>query len=109
MTFGFTLVRTTHTCSCISLTNRKLESSELLQSGEIIAMFVASLLTVRRRCLQFALRGYRARSRRLITDIHRRKGIQWTQRHASWTCRMSEKMMLSVESTFSQFGKHTYM
>lgn len=104
-------LRQDRTLRRISLTNRKLTSPELLREWWEKCDIVASPSTVRRRCLQFGLRGCKARRKPLMTDVQRRKRIQWARQYANWSCEMWEKVLFSDESTFCLFGNqaHTYV
>lgn len=95
----------------LSLGNRKLTSPQLLREWWEKCKVVGSSSTVRRRCLQFGLRGCKARKKPLMTDVQRRKRIQWARRSASWSCEMWEKVLFSDESTFCLFGNqaNTYV
>lgn len=94
-----------------SLANRKLTSPQLLREWQEKCNVLTSTSTVRRRCLQFGLRGCKARQKPLMTDAQRRKRIEWARRYGSWSCEMWEKVLFSDESTFCLFGNqaHTYV
>lgn len=46
-----------------------------------------------------------------MSDVQRKKRIQWARKHSSWTCEKWEKVLFSDESTFCLFGNqaHTYV
>jgi len=95
----------------ISLANRKLTSPQLLRQWWEKCNVTVSSSTVRRRCLNFGLRGCKARRKPLMTDVQRRNRIQWARQYSSWTCEMWKKVLFSDESTFCLFGNqsHTYV
>lgn len=95
----------------ISLANRKLTSPLLLREWSDECQVNVSSSTVRRRCLQFGLRGCKARNKPLMTDVQRRNRIDWARKHSSWSCKQWEKVLFSDESTFCLFGNqaHTYV
>ena len=76
-------LRQDRTLRRISLANRKLTSPELLREWWEKYDIVASVATVRRRCLQVGLRGCKARRKPLMTDVQRRKRIQWSRKYAN--------------------------
>ena len=64
--------------------------------------------TVRRRCLEFGLRGCKARRKPLVTDAQRKCRITWARKYSDWTCEMWEKVLFSDESTFCFFGDQAH-
>src|SRR6218665_1442901 len=56
-----------------------------------------------RRCLQFGLMGCKPRKKSLMTNVQRRKRIQWAWQCASWSCWMWKQVLISDESTFCLF------
>jgi len=94
----------------MSLTNCKLTSPQMLRQWvDTCGDVVVSSSTVRRRCLEFGLRGCKARRKPLLTDVHRCNRIQWARRYSSWTCKMWEKVLFSDESTFCLFGNQAHV
>ena len=95
----------------ISLSNRKLTSPQLLRQWSDDCGVMAASSTVRRRCLQFGLRGCKACNKPLMTDQQRRNRIAWAKKYSTWTPEMWEKVLFSDESTFCLFGNqaHTYV
>src|SRR6218665_1416985 len=55
--------------------------------------------------------GCKARKKLLMTNVQRRKRIQWAWQCASRSCGMWEKVLISDESTFCLFGNkaNTYV
>src|SRR6218665_3243597 len=47
--------------------------------------------------------GCKARKKSPMTNVQRRKKIQWAWQCASWSCGMWEKVLISNESTFCLF------
>src|SRR6218665_441299 len=76
---------------CIYLTNHKLKSLELLLEWWEKCKISTSSSTVRRQCLQLALRSCKALMKRPMTNVQR-----W---YTSWNCKMWEKMMVNISKT----------
>lgn len=93
----------------ISLADRKLTSPQLLRQWQDKCGIAVSPSTVRKRCLEFGLRGCKARRKPLLTDVQRKNRVQWAKKHSKWSCNMWEKVLFSDESTFCLFGDQAHV
>ena len=87
-----------------SLCNRKLTSPELLREWKEKCSVSASTSTVRRRCLEFGLRGCKARKKPLLTVDQRKRRLQWAVKYGKWRTQDWEKVLFSDEGTFCIMG-----
>ena len=91
----------------LSLTNRKLTSPQLAHQWMESCSAHVSPSTVRRRCLEFGLKGCRARRKPLVTADQRKRRVAWARAHKDWTIQQWEKVLFSDESTFCILGDHS--
>lgn len=84
--------------------NRKLTSPQLLREWQEKCSVHVSSSTVRRRCLQFGLRGCKARRKPLLTEEQRKKRLAWAKKYAKWDEKRWQRVLFSDESTFCILG-----
>jgi transposase len=94
-----------------SLVNRKLTSPLLLREWQEKCSVDVCPSTVRRRCLEFGLRGCKARKKPLLTEQQRKKRLLWAKEYSKWSKEEWEKVLFSDESTFCILGNqaNTYV
>jgi transposase len=94
-----------------SLADRRLTSPQLVRQWREKCGVMASPSTVRKRCLEFGLRGCKARRKPLLSDAQRKCRVEWAKKYLKWTCKQWEKVLFSDESTFCLFGDqaHAYV
>lgn len=94
-----------------SLANRKLTSPLLLREWQEKCSVDVCTSTVRRRCLEFGLRGCKARKKPLLTEQQRKKRLLWAKEYSKWSKEEWEKVLFSDESTFCILGNqaNTYV
>lgn len=88
----------------ISLGNRKLTSPDLLREWKDKCLVNVCTSTVRRRCLEYGLRGCKARKKPLLTAEQRKRRIEWASKYSKWIKTDWEKVLFSDESTFCILG-----
>ncbi|GFT18213.1 transposable element Tcb1 transposase [Trichonephila clavipes] len=84
----------------ISLSNRKLNSSQILKQWTLTSNVSMCPRTVRGRLLEIELRGCKARPKPLLTEFQRKRRLTWAREHSLWTIKDWEKP--SVSETHSK-------
>ncbi|GFT21213.1 HTH_Tnp_Tc3_2 domain-containing protein [Trichonephila clavipes] len=87
----------------ISLSNRKINSSQILKQCTLTSNVSVCPRTVRGRLLEIELRGYKARPKPLLTEFQRKRRLTWAREHSLWTIKDWEKVIFSGESQFFVF------
>ncbi|GFV37066.1 HTH_Tnp_Tc3_2 domain-containing protein [Trichonephila clavipes] len=82
----------------ISLSNRKLNSSQNLKQWALTSNVSVCPRTVRGRLLKIGLRGCKARPKPLLTEFQRKRRLTWVREHSLWTIKNWEKVTFSDES-----------
>ncbi|GFX01915.1 hypothetical protein TNCV_371041 [Trichonephila clavipes] len=67
------------------LSNRKLNSSQILKQRTLTSNVCVGPRTVRGRLLEIGLRGCKARQKPLLTEFQRKRRLTWAREHSSWT------------------------
>ncbi|GFX12869.1 transposable element Tcb1 transposase [Trichonephila clavipes] len=91
----------------ISLSNRKLNSSQILKQWTLISNVSVCPRTVRERLQENGLRGCKARPKPLLTKFQRKRRLTWARKHLLWTIKDWEKVIFSDESQFFISGNHS--
>ncbi|GFV20288.1 hypothetical protein TNCV_2737621 [Trichonephila clavipes] len=65
----------------ISLSNRKLNSSQILKHWTLTSNMCVGPRTVRGRLLEIGLRGCKARPKPLPTEFQRKRRLSWARKH----------------------------
>ncbi|GFW50264.1 HTH_Tnp_Tc3_2 domain-containing protein [Trichonephila clavipes] len=81
----------------ISLSNRKLNSSQILKQWTLTSNVSVLPRTVRGRLLEIGLRGCKARPKPLLTEFQRKRQLTWAREHSLWTIKDWEKIIFSDE------------
>ena len=85
----------------LSLSNRKLTSSELSRDLRESTGTKLSAPTVRRRLLENGLRGCEAICKPLLSDKQRKRRLEWARSHVHWPVEKWHRVLFSDESTFT--------
>ncbi|GFW30737.1 transposable element Tc1 transposase [Trichonephila clavipes] len=91
----------------ISLSNRKLNSLQILKQWTLTSNVSLCPITVRGRLLDIGLRGCKARPKPLLTEFQRKRGLTWAREHSLWTIKDWENVIFSDESQFCIFGNQS--
>ncbi|GFX07413.1 transposable element Tc1 transposase [Trichonephila clavipes] len=91
----------------ISLSNRKLNSSQILKQWTLTSNVSVCPRTVRGRLLEIGLRGCKARPKPLLTEFQRKRRLTWAREHSLWTIKDWEKLIFSDESQFCISGNQS--
>ncbi|GFU71654.1 transposable element Tc1 transposase [Trichonephila clavipes] len=91
----------------ISLSNRKLNSSQILKQWTLTSNVSVCPRTVRGRLLEIRLRGCKARPKLLLTDFQRKRRLTWAREHSLWAIKDWEKVIFSDESQFCISGNRS--
>ncbi|GFU40215.1 transposable element Tc1 transposase [Trichonephila clavipes] len=86
------------------LSNRKLNSSQILKQWTLTSNVSVCPRTVKRRLLEIGLRGCKARPKPLLTEFQRKRQLTWARGHSLWTIKDLEKVLFSDESQFCISG-----
>ncbi|GFX80794.1 HTH_Tnp_Tc3_2 domain-containing protein [Trichonephila clavipes] len=73
------------------LSNRKLNSSQILKQWTLTSNVSVYPRTVRGRLLEIGLRGCKARPKPLLTEFQRKRRLTWAREHSLWTIKDWEK------------------
>ena len=85
----------------LSLSSRRLTSSDLCQEWRQSAGVEVSTSTIRKRLLQSGLRGCKAKKIPKVSLKQRKDRIAWAKEHLNWTSEDWDKVIFSDESTFT--------
>ncbi|GFU75383.1 transposable element Tcb1 transposase [Trichonephila clavipes] len=88
----------------ISLSNRKLNSSQILKQWTLTSNVSLRPRTIRGRLLEIRLRGSKARLKPLLTEFQRKRRLTWAREHSLWTIKDWEKVIFRDESQFCISG-----
>ncbi|GFV60887.1 transposable element Tc1 transposase [Trichonephila clavipes] len=88
----------------ISLSNRKLNSSQILKQWTLTSNVSVCPRTVRGRLLEIGLRGCKARPKPLLSEFQRERRLTWAREHSLWTIKDWEKIIFSDKSQFCISG-----
>ncbi|GFU35686.1 transposable element Tcb1 transposase [Trichonephila clavipes] len=88
----------------ITLSNKKLNSSQNLKQWILTSNVSVRPRTVRGRLLVIRLRGCKARPQPLLTEFQRKRQLTWAREHLLWTIKDWEKVIFSDESQFCISG-----
>ncbi|GFY30956.1 transposable element Tcb1 transposase [Trichonephila clavipes] len=75
------------------LSNRKLNSSQILKQWTLTSNVSVCPRTVRGRLLEIGLRGCKARPKPLLTEFQRKRRLTWAREHSLWTIKDCEKCL----------------
>ncbi|GFV42352.1 transposable element Tcb1 transposase [Trichonephila clavipes] len=89
------------------LSNRKLNSSQILKQWTLISNVSVCPRTVRGRLPEIGLRGCKARPKPLLTEFQRKRRLTWAREHSLWTIKDWEKVIFSDESQFCISGNQS--
>ncbi|GFT58650.1 transposable element Tc1 transposase [Trichonephila clavipes] len=89
------------------LSNRKLNSSQILKQWTLISNVSVCPRTVRGRLLEIGLRGCKARLKSLLTEFQCKRQLRWAREHSLWTIKDWEKVIFSDESQFCISGNQS--
>ncbi|GFY20284.1 transposable element Tcb1 transposase [Trichonephila clavipes] len=109
---GHTRTRNTSLCEDrllhrISLSNRKLSSSQILKQWTLTSNVSVCPRTVRGRLLEIGLRGCKAHPKPLLTEFHRKRRLTCAREHSLWTIKDWEKVIFSDEGQFCISGNQS--
>ncbi|GFV11626.1 HTH_Tnp_Tc3_2 domain-containing protein [Trichonephila clavipes] len=82
------------------LSNRELNSSQILKQWTLTSNVSRCPRTVRGRLLEIGLRGCKARPKPLLTEFQRKRRLTWARQHSLWTIKYWEEVIFSDESQF---------
>lgn len=85
----------------LSLSDRRLTSSELCKDWRQSTGVEVSTSTIRKRLLGSGLRGCKAKKKPKVLEKQRKARIAWTKEHLNWTSENWNKVIFSDESTFT--------
>ena len=85
----------------ISLSNRRLTSSDLCQEWRQSTGVEVSTSTIRKRLLRSGLRGCKAKKKPKVSEKQRKARIAWAKEHLNLTSENWDKVIFSDESTFT--------
>ncbi|GFU71685.1 transposable element Tc1 transposase [Trichonephila clavipes] len=91
----------------VSLSNRKLNSSQILKQWTLTSNVSVCPRTVRGRLLEIRLRGCKARPKPLLTEFQRKRRLTWAREHSLWPIKDWEKVIFSDESQFCISGNQS--
>ncbi|GFV28052.1 transposable element Tc1 transposase [Trichonephila clavipes] len=91
----------------ILLSNRKLNSSQILNQWTSTSNVSVCPRTVRGRLLEIVLRGCKARPKPLLTEYQCKRQLTWEREHSLWTIKDWEKVIFSGESRFFISGNQS--
>ncbi|GFX88956.1 transposable element Tcb1 transposase [Trichonephila clavipes] len=94
-------------CTEYSLSNRKLNSSQILKQWTLTSNVRVCPRTVRGRLLEIGLRGCKARPKPLLTEFQRKRRLTWAREHSLWTIKDWEKVIFRDESPFCISGNQS--
>ncbi|GFX07793.1 uncharacterized protein TNCV_4160621 [Trichonephila clavipes] len=87
----------------ISLSNRKINSSQILKQWTFTSNVSKCPRTVRGRLLEIGLRSCKSRPKPLLTEFHRKRRLTWARGHSLWTIKDWEKVIFSGVGQFFYF------
>ena len=85
----------------LSLSNRRLISSDLCQEWRQSIGVEVSTSTIRKRLLRSGLRRCKAKEKLKVSVKQRKARIAWAKEHLNWTSEDWDKVIFSDESTFT--------
>ncbi|GFX16928.1 uncharacterized protein TNCV_2519061 [Trichonephila clavipes] len=91
----------------ISLSNRKLNYSQILKQWTLTSNVSVCPRTVRGRLLEIGLRGCKAHPKPLLTEFQRKRRLTWAREHSLWTIKDWEKVIFSDEGQFCISGNQS--
>ncbi|GFS51097.1 transposable element Tc1 transposase [Trichonephila clavipes] len=91
----------------ISLSNRKLNSSQILKQWTLTSNVSVCSKTVRGRLQEIGLRGCKARPKPLLTEFQCKRRLTWAREHSLWTIKDWKKVIFSDESQFCISGNQS--
>ncbi|GFX00548.1 transposable element Tcb1 transposase [Trichonephila clavipes] len=91
----------------ISLSNKKLNSSQILKQWTLTSNVSVCPKTVRGRLPEIGLRGCKARPKPLLTEYQRKRRSTWPREHSLWTVKDWERVIFSDESQFCISGNQS--
>ncbi|GFX26785.1 hypothetical protein TNCV_1839581 [Trichonephila clavipes] len=89
------------------LSNRKLNSSQILKRWTLTSNVSVCPRTVRGRLLEIGLRGCKACPKPLRTEFQRKRRLTWAREHSLWTIKDWEKVIFGDESQFCISGNRS--
>ncbi|GFS54233.1 transposable element Tc1 transposase [Trichonephila clavipes] len=91
----------------ISLSNRKLNSSQILKQWTLTSNVSVCPRTVKGRLLEIGLRGCKAHPKPLLTEFQRKRRLTWAREHSLCTIKDWEKVIFSDEGRFCISGNQS--
>ena len=85
----------------LSLSNRRLTSSDRRQEWRQSIGVEVSTSIIRKRLLRSGLRGCKAKKKSKVSIKQRKARIAWAKEHLNWTSEDWDKVIFSDESTFT--------
>ena len=82
----------------LSLSNRRLTSSDLSKEWRQSAGVEVSTSTIRKRLLQSGLRGCKAKKKPKVSEKQRKARIAWAKEHLNWTSEDWDKVILVMKA-----------
>ncbi|GFT84798.1 transposable element Tc1 transposase [Trichonephila clavipes] len=89
------------------LSNRKLNSSQILKQWTLTSNVSVCPRTVRGRLLEIGLRGCKACPKPLLTEFQSKMRLTWAREHSLWTIKDWEKVIFRDESQFCISGNQS--
>ncbi|GFX21368.1 uncharacterized protein TNCV_2253151 [Trichonephila clavipes] len=89
------------------LSNRKLNSSQILKQWTLTSNVSVYPRTVRGILLEIGLRGCKARPKPLLTEFQRKRRLTWAREHSLWTIKDCENVIFSDENQFCISGSQS--
>ncbi|GFW59364.1 transposable element Tc1 transposase [Trichonephila clavipes] len=89
------------------LSNRKLNSSQILKQWTLTSNVSVRPRTFRRRLQEIGLPGCKAHPKPLLTEFQRKRRLTWAREHSLWTIKDWEKVIFSDESQFCISGNQS--
>ncbi|GFS85769.1 transposable element Tcb1 transposase [Trichonephila clavipes] len=91
----------------ISLSNRKLNSSQILKQWTLTSNVSVCPRTVRGKLLEIGLRGRKVLPKPLLTEFQRKGRLTWAREHSLWAIKDWEKVIFSGDSQFCISGNQS--
>ncbi|GFV52689.1 transposable element Tcb1 transposase [Trichonephila clavipes] len=91
----------------ISLSNRKLNYSQIWKQWTLTSNVSVCPRTVRGRLLEIGLRGCKAHPKLLLAEFQRKRRLTWAREHSLWTIKDWEKVIFSDEGQFCISGNQS--